>query len=138
MCWGQNHNGDLGTGTTEGGPSPVQVVGLSDAVALDVGGSQACVIRAGGVVACWGGVPCSGGCTLGGILGDGSTGGSATPVQVVGIRDAVAVSVGTQYLNFACALRERGQVVCWGYNQYGQLGDGTTEDRTTPVPIAWP
>ena len=36
----------------------------------------------------------------------------------------------------SCALLGDGTMKCWGYNTYGQLGDGTTTDRTTPVEVS--
>jgi len=36
----------------------------------------------------------------------------------------------------SCALLTDGTMKCWGYNGYGQLGDGTTTDRTTPVEVS--
>ncbi len=35
------------------------------------------------------------------------------------------------------ARKTDGTVLCWGWNQYGQLGDGTTTDRLTPTPVKW-
>jgi alpha-tubulin suppressor-like RCC1 family protein len=32
----------------------------------------------------------------------------------------------------SCALRRDGSVVCWGHNEHGQLGDGTTTNRPAP------
>ena len=56
----------------------------------------------------------------------------ATSIQdVVGISDAVALTAG-QY--FSCALRQGGQLSCWGDNRHGQLGDGT--QASSPVPVA--
>ncbi len=44
----------------------------------------------------------------------------------------VAISVSD---NSACAAGQSGQVYCWGSNDFGQLGDGSTKSRATPVPI---
>ena len=44
-----------------------------------------------------------------------------TPVPVVGLTDAVELAAG---FDFVCARRATGAVVCWGANDYGQLGDG--------------
>jgi len=46
-----------------------------------------------------------------------------------------AVTLGSQY---SCALHTDGTVSCWGRNQYGQLGDGTLTQRTSPVQVAGP
>ena len=35
----------------------------------------------------------------------------------------------------ACAITAEHEVRCWGYNRFGQLGDGTTDDRWTPVEV---
>lgn len=45
----------------------------------------------------------------------------------------IQVSVGSEH---ACATRASGGVVCWGRNDRGQLGDGTTRDATRPVAVA--
>lgn len=49
------------------------------------------------------------------------------------VQDGVAISAGRDHV---CAVRRGGRVVCFGGNQYGQLGDGTTETRTEPVEVA--
>ena len=54
--------------------------------------------------------------------------GSETPVQVSGLADATALSANG---NHTCAVRATGSVVCWGYNSYGQLGDGTSTTRSS-------
>jgi uncharacterized repeat protein (TIGR01451 family) len=69
-----------------------------------------------------------------GQLGDGNSGvgvAVATPVQVAGLEGFVSVADGS---GFVIALKSDGTVWGWGLNNSGQLGDGTTTDRTTPVP----
>ena len=129
-CWGMNDNGQLGNG--ESGmavysDSPVKVVGIDDAVSVAAGWEHTCALHRSGEVSCWGD-------NNRGELGDGqkeST--SPTPVRVVGIDDAVAVSAGDWH---TCALRSGGSISCWGYNADGQLGNGEIgEDADSPVPV---
>ena len=60
--------------------------------------------------------------------------GDLAPKQtaVDGITDAVAITAGDRH---TCALRRSGEVVCWGGNTRGQLGDGTTTSRTKPTRV---
>jgi alpha-tubulin suppressor-like RCC1 family protein len=58
---------------------------------------------------------------------------SAVPVTVSGIDDARAVAAG---MSHACAERGDGSVWCWGTNDFGNLGDGTTTTRSAPVMLA--
>jgi len=76
----------------------------------------------------------------GGRLGNGSNSGvNDVPVQVVGLEDITAISAGESH---SMALDENGNVWTWGdnngYNDYGQLGDGTFNDRLTPVKVVAP
>jgi hypothetical protein len=127
-CWGENLGDD---GTTS---VPEQVPGIDDAVAIAAGGAHACALRSGGGIACWG---------LGqlGQLGNGTivhNNGNPDPVAVSGIDDAVLVTAGW---NHSCALRADGTVWCWGGNGdgatgYGQIGDGTLDNASSPVQVA--
>ena len=69
-----------------------------------------------------------------GQLGNGTTTGSSTPVDVTGITDAVDLSAHGYY--HTCAVLSTGEVMCWGENEYGGLGNGTTTDSSTPVIVS--
>jgi len=126
-CWGANYTGQLGDGTTENKLTPVNVVGLDNGVAaITVGNDHTCALTMGGGVKCWG-------ANYTGQLGDGTTENKLTPVNVVGLDNGVAAL--TAGLQHTCALLTSGSVKCWGANYSGQLGDGTTENRLTPVEV---
>ncbi|MEW5742052.1 MAG: hypothetical protein AB1938_24265 [Myxococcota bacterium] len=126
-CWGYNTYGQLGNGGTTASPVPVNVVGLQDATGIDCGLYHACALTPAGGVKCWG-------YNTYGQLGNGSTSTSYTPVDVQGLSQGVLSVRAAGY--FSCAALVSGEVRCWGYNTYGQLGDGTTSTRGTPGPVA--
>ena len=124
FCWGRvSIDQSYGTQDTDQ-LSPTQVE-ISDVLALDVGRTQVCALQRNGKVYCWGS-------NFVGQLGNGSTQGSLTPVQVAGLSDAVKVVTGG---NQGCALRATGSVVCWGDNYQGILGTGDDLPHTIPAPV---
>jgi len=127
-CWGGNNGGQLGDGTTSSRSTPVDVVGLASVVsAVSAGGSHTCAVAASGEVKCWG-------INDFGQLGDGTTTRRSTPVDVAGLVSGVSAIVSRW--GHTCVVTTSGGIKCWGYNKYGQLGDDTTTDRSTPVNVA--
>jgi len=95
--------------------------------AIAAGGSSSDAVMADGTVRAWGD-------NSDGQLGDGTSGNTRrTPVAVSTLSGAREVVAGARH---ACAGTASSQVFCWGYNLVGELGDGTTTSRLTPVALA--
>jgi len=126
-CWGANESGQLGDGGNTPSATPVQVQALPTAIiAVAAGARHSCAVTGGGAALCWG-------ANDQGQLGDGTTTPHSTPVPVSGLGSGVAaIAAGFDH---TCALTETGAVKCWGSNDAGQLGDGTTVQRWTPVDV---
>ena len=127
-CWGANNKGQIGDGTTIEKTFPVDVSGLTlDATILISGGEHNCVRLDSETVKCWGN-------NYYGQLGDGTTVSSSTPVDVLGLpTDLFGIAAGVDH---TCILLDMGGVQCWGRNDSGQIGDGTTENRTSPTAVS--
>jgi alpha-tubulin suppressor-like RCC1 family protein len=126
-CWGKNEHGELGNGTFNASLVPVDVTGLRTGVRSVVAGwGHTCALTTSGGVKCWG-------YNQNGELGNGTNTKSNIPVDVRGLSSGVkSLEAGDDH---TCALMESGQVKCWGFNEYGQLGDGTAVDRNAPVDV---
>ena len=128
-CWGASQFGILGDGTTVSKSSPVSVVGgFTDWVQISTGGNHIVAIRANGTAWGWGG-------NLSGRLGDNTITSRSSPVSVVGgFTDWVQISAGGAG-GHTVAVRTNGTAWAWGYNVRGNLGDGTTTSRRSPVSV---
>jgi alpha-tubulin suppressor-like RCC1 family protein len=128
-AWGYNGEGQLGDGTYSMSYTPVQVSGLTGITVIGSGDLTGYAVGAGGVVYAWGH-------NGAGQLGDGTSApgvnDSNVPVQVSGLTNIIAVTGGNIS---GYAVQSDGAVWSWGSNQYGQLGDGTTTNSSTPVQV---
>ena len=131
-CWGANDSGQLGDNSTTDRPqpaaSPVELGAAASQIA--VGDDFSCAITAGAVL-CWGENEF-------GQLGDGTTDPGLLPRPVELGGDALGLALGSEH---ACAIVTAGggrRLRCWGRNDGGQLGDGTTESASTPVDVPLP
>jgi alpha-tubulin suppressor-like RCC1 family protein len=138
-CWGRNYEGEIGLGTNAppAVTTPTMVPGLTDCVQIAGGEYHTCAVHGDGTVSCWGG---DGSGQVGQPAGsapvadtpEGNMAIIATPTTVAGLTDVVEVKAGDFH---TCARLKNMTVSCWGSNQMGQLGDGTTTDRSTPAMV---
>lgn len=132
LCWGDNHAGQIGVGDTWVRLAPTAVSGLdagSGVVAITAGDLHTCALKGDGSVLCWG-------ANWYGQLGDGDTAGRLVPTAVSGFgtgSEVVAFVAGSEH---TCALKSDGAVLCWGYNKYGQIGDGSTTNGLAPAEVS--
>jgi alpha-tubulin suppressor-like RCC1 family protein len=132
MTWGYNVYGQLGNGTTTNSSTPVAVslpTGTT-ATAVAGGGYHSLALTSTGQILAWGS-------NATGQLGNGTTIDSSTPVSV-SLPSGTTVTAIAAGRYFSLALTGSSQVLAWGYNATGQLGNGTTTNSSTPVAVSLP
>lgn len=126
--WGSNNFGQLGTATTTSRSSPNTVAGAgTDWARVSVGQAHTAAVKTNGTLYTWGRNNI-------GQLGSASTTNRSSPVTIVGgFTDWLTVSCGYEH---TAAIRTNGILYTWGNNTQGQLGDGTTTNRSSPNTVA--
>lgn len=137
--WGSNQYGQLGNGTTEDSIVPTKVNELEDVLAIVGGSFHNLALRSDGTVWAWG-------YNTHGQLGNGTTTSSTVPVKVSDLNNVTAIDAGKYfftknisyiYPSHSLALKSDGTVWAWGYNWYGQFGNGTsTKSSAVPVQVS--
>ena len=124
---GDNDNGELGDNTTSDRSSPVQTIcGGSNWVEINCGYYNIAGLKDDGTLWTWGKNDQGG-------LGDNTTVYKSSPVQTIaGGTDWKTMVVGTYYEHCA-AIKNDGTLWLWGHNEYGEIGDETTVDKSSPV-----
>lgn len=127
--WGRNSQAQLFLGATSvNEPNPVNT-GIDMVTGAASGSSHSCMIRDAGDLYCVGR-------SDEGQVGNGSSGNGAVVIQPALINIDPVVDLAMGYYH-TCALTNLGEVLCWGINFHGQLGDGTQTMRTLPTAVVW-
>ncbi len=125
-CWGMGSSGQMGRGNVQDSNMPRHVKKGNDFAVISVGQWHTCGIKTDGTLWCWGQndlewrqLGTSDGCLF------------TAPCQVGADNNWAQVDSSQR---FNCALKKDKTMWCWGANEYGQLGDGSTVNRPTPAP----
>jgi len=127
-CWGYGLDGQLGNASMANSATPAQVSSLGTGAAeLTAGGAHSCARKQDHTLWCWG-------ANDSGQFGTGGTPAmTATAVQVSALGTGVAkISAGSFHM---CAIRTDGFLLCWGFDNFGQVGDGMSTNRLTPFEL---
>ena len=130
LAWGDNNHGQLGNGTTTNSSIPVAVSLPSGTTVTAIAGgfTHSLALTSSGQVLAWG-------YNFSGQLGNGTTTNSSTPVAV-SLPSGTTVTAIAGGGHHSLALTSTGQVLAWGYNTYGELGNGTITQSSTPVAVS--
>ena len=130
-AWGENGDGQLGTNTTIDASSPVQIGSLTTWTSVTAGYNQSFGILSTGALYSWGG------------NGNGCLGHDQSPASPNGVKSSpTQIGAGTTWLQVdaggeynVAAIQTDGTLWTWGNNSYGQIGDNTTTNRSSPVQV---
>jgi alpha-tubulin suppressor-like RCC1 family protein len=126
-CWGDNESGQLGDGTLANRSEPTRVSGGHTWVTVSTGTNHTFGLTASGTAYCWGS----------GAEGQLGTGGTPSlrpaPTEVPGGHVFTRISAGGYH---TCGVTNGNVALCWGANNWAQLGDGSLTSRLSPTAVA--
>jgi alpha-tubulin suppressor-like RCC1 family protein len=128
FCWGSNSMGQLGDATTQPRTAPVRINSTVSFRLVSAGRSHSCGVSNSRRVLCWGS-------NSDGQVGDGGSRQRRSSPAIVEIPGSLAVMALAVGWDHSCALTADGAAWCWGKNEFGQLGDGTTGLRLIPIRV---
>jgi len=134
VCWGRNDLGQVGNGTGVDTSIPTTVAFPPEAgnlVTVIAADDHTCAITATGALYCWGG-NASGELLLPQDM-MGNDGFALSPRAIELDFEVAQLSTGVTH---TCALTTTGQLLCWGQNGNGQIGDGTMTNANEPTPVS--
>jgi alpha-tubulin suppressor-like RCC1 family protein len=132
-AWGRNDYGQLGDGTMTESDTPVVVSLPNGATAMTIaaGSNYSLAIGSDGKLYSWGN-------NAEGQLGNGTMVASSTTPLAVSLPSGVSATAIAAGSGHTLAIGSDGKVYAWGFNGYGQLGNGTTTSSPTPVDVSLP
>ena len=131
VCWGDGGSGKLGNGGTQTKFSPTPVTGFgptNPVKQISAGYYHTCALLVNGSVSCWGSN------SYGELGREGTSGINTQPALVAGLQNKNIVHIDAGHYA-SCAVADSGEAFCWGYNDDGQLGDGTQTSQSQPVGV---
>lgn len=129
-CWGANNDGPIGDGSNMYRRTPVLVSTSFLFAQVSAGHDQSCGITTSRVALCWG-------YNARGEVGDNTKITRYLPVPVSSARgDLPSFTTLSAGMRHTCALTATYAAYCWGSNENGELGDGTTTQRMAPAPVS--
>ena len=128
-CWGYNDQGQLGIGTTEQTNYPIPQLVDSNVIGVSTGNNHACALYESQTIKCWG-------ANSEGQLGTGNMFYQNTPTAINLSPNIPLISIESAY-NANCAISEDFIPICWGANQFGQIGNFDENDirQENPLPF---
>jgi alpha-tubulin suppressor-like RCC1 family protein len=131
-CWGDNTNGQIGDNAATQRNVPTLINGGFSWASISEGAQNSCGVTTSGTGYCWGD-------NVNGEVGDGTTTQRKVPTALVSSFTWSYISAGPSISDddTNCGITTGSLTLCWGYNNYSQIGDSTSTSRSVPTGVLW-